>query len=279
MLNFEGATLESVVDSFFIPVRPKILKQLQRLLVDDEANISDFAKVISKDITLSSAVLKTVNSLRYAKNKEICDIQHAVCFIGKDGVNAIATSILFERAFCDVKSCLSLERFWDDSKDIAYAMTFVNGKIQSSLSDGCLYTIGLFHDCAIPAFANKFDNYKELLIEANKNMDNSVQLENTHYGINHVVVGCCIAQSWLLSESVCKVIFHHHDLNYLSSSQNREVKIGYAILKLAENLVYRNKRYSESPDWKFICDEVLKTLDLEVNEYIELEKYYSSLIL
>jgi len=279
MLSFEEATAESILDSFYIPIKPKVLSQLHWLMDDEDAAILDFAKIISKDVSLSASILSIVNSSLFSIDKNISDIQHAVCFIGKDGIISIASSVLFERAFCEIKSCLSLERFWDDSKDIAFAMTFINKKIQSPLSDGCLYSIGLFHDCGIPAFANKFDDYKELLIEANQNMGNSVQLENSKYGFNHLVVGHLIARSWHLSETICKVILHHHDLNFISNCQDINTKTGYAMLKLAENLVHRNKRYCESPDWKFTCDEVLNTLDLDVDEYIELEKYYSSLIL
>ena len=264
---------------FFIPIKPKILTQLQRLMRDEEAILADFAKVIAKDVSLSSEVLKNVNSALFALETKVTDIQHAVCFIGKDSINALATAVLFKRSFTQLDCCLTLERFWDDSKDIAYAMTFINKQLVSPMSDGPLYTIGLFHACGIPAFANKFDDYKETLIEANGAGENSISLEEHKYKVNHASVGYLIAMSWHLPEQVCNIILHHHDVNFLATTTSIDEQLGYAMLKLAENLVYRNKRHCESPDWLQVTDAVLNRLEINLDDYLELEKFYSSIIL
>ncbi len=64
-------------------------------------------------------------------------------------------------------------------------MTFINNELQSKLPGGLLYTIGLFHNCGIPAFYNKFDNYKEVLIKANQVGVYSITLEENKYRMNH----------------------------------------------------------------------------------------------
>ena len=279
MLKIKEKAINGLPHGFFIPMKPKVLTQLQRLMRDNESIISDFAKVISKDVSLSAEILKNVNSALFSLESKITDIQLAVCFIGKDAINALASAILFKRSFIHLDCCLSLERFWDDSKDIAYAMTFISKQIQSPLSGGNLYTIGLFHDCGIPAFSHKFDDYKETLIEANRAGINSIALEESKYEINHAMVGYLIAMSWHLPEKVCDIILHHHDINFLASTANNDEKLGYATLKLAENLVYRNKRHSESPDWEQVKADVLTMLAVNIDEYIELERNYSSLIL
>lgn len=233
MTNTEKVAVIVKPQGFLIPVKPKVLTQLQRLMQDHESIISDFAKVISKDVGLSSAIIQTTNSAFFALETKITDIQHAVCFIGKDIINSLATAILFKQSFTNAQSCLSLERYWDDSKDIAYAMTFISKqlKVQSQLADGTLYSIGLFHDCGIPAFANKFTDYKEILIKANQAGGNSIEPENDQYGMNHAVIGYIIAMSWHLPEHVCDIILHHHNLNFLAKTSNPEEQLGYAILK------------------------------------------------
>lgn len=274
-----GKTIQKLPTGFHIPIKPKVHTQLQRLMLDQEATLTDFAKVIAKDVSLSAEVLKNVNSALFALEIKIANINHAVCFIGKDAINALVCAILFRRSFIQLDCCLSLERFWDDSKDIAYAMTFINKQIALPLPDGVLYSIGLFHDCGIPAFSNKFADYKETLIEANRAGESSIALEQRKYEINHAIVGYLIATSWHLPEPVCNIILQHHNLNFLTESGDTEEQLGYATLKLAENLVYRNKRHSESPDWHQIKTEVLTKLEIDIEDYFELEKYYSSLIL
>ena len=279
MLNIKEKAINELPHGFYIPIKPKILTQLQRLMRDNEAILADFAKVIAKDVSLSAEVLMNVNSALFSLETKITDIQHAVFFIGKDAINSLATAILFRRSFTQLDCCLTLERFWDDSKDIAYAMTFINQQLLSPLSGGDLYTIGLFHDCGIPAFSHKFSDYRETLIKANRAEENSIALEENKYEVNHAMVGYLIAMSWHLPEQVCNIILHHHDINFLASTANTHEKLGYATLKLAENLVYRNKRHSEAPDWGQVKSDVLTMLEIDMDDYLELEKYYSSLIL
>jgi len=271
--------IEEMMNDFFIPIKPKIITQLQYLMSKSDSIIADFGKTIHKDVALSAEILKTVNTAYFGCEREICDIQYAVCYMGKDFVNALATSILFRRSYADLNCCLTLNRFWDDAKDIGFVMRSINKKIQAPISDGHLYTIGLFHDCGIPALSNTFNDYKETLIEANGQGCNSIELEQKKYNVNHAMVGYYTAKSWKIPEDICNIILHHHDVTFISGCKTTEEKFGFAILKLAENFVHRNKRYCESPDWKLVNDEVLQVLGIEVNEYTELEKYFSSLIL
>lgn len=279
MIITEEKAIDDVTQDFYIPIKPKILTQFQSLMSDNESIIADFVHIISKDVALSSAVLELINSAAFGLNKKICDIEHAVCFMGKDAINDISTAILFRRSFANVSSCLSLERYWDDAKDIAYTMAFINKKYHSQFSDGFMYTIGLFHDCGIPAFSNKFDDYKETLIECNEEGCNSIASEESKYRTNHAVVGYFIATSWNLPEEVCNIILHHHDFNFLAKTSNINEHIGFATLKLAENLVHVNKRHCESPDWQHVRDDVLNLLNLNADEYFYLEKHYSDIIL
>jgi len=279
MGNMREEAIEEMMNDFYIPIKPKIIKQLQYLMANSESTIADFGKTIYKDVALSAEIIKTVNTAYFGCEKEISDIQYAVCYMGKDFVNALATSILFRRSYAGLKCCLTLNRFWDDAKDVGFVMSSLNKKIQAPISDGYLYTIGLFHDCGIPAFSNTFNDYKETLIEANGEGCNSIELEQRKYSINHAEVGYYTAKSWNIPEEICNIILHHHDASFMANCKTAEEKLGYAFLKLAENFVYRNKRYCESPDWQNISDEVLQVLDISADEYTDLEQYFSELIL
>lgn len=279
MVDINESSVKKVIDDFYIPVKPDILTQIQYLMSNSETNISDFGKTIHKDVALSAEMLKVVNTAYFGCKREVSDIQHAVCFMGKDIVNALATSILFRNAYTDLHSCLTLNRFWDDAKDVGFVMTSINKKKQLLLQEGFLHTIGLFHDCGIPAFSSKFKDYKETLIEANGSGCNSIAVEQSKYKTNHAIVGYYTATSWNLPVEICNIILHHHDLTFINRCNSTHEKLGYALLKLAENFVHRNKRYCESPDWKHVSDDVLRILGIEFDEYNELEKYFSALIL
>ena len=279
MIDINEEVVDDVASGFHIPARPIILTQLQKLMSLEESCLSDEAKVISKDVALSSAILKTINSPFYGLDRRICNIRQAVNYIGQDAIHDLVTALLFRRSFDRIPCCISLARFWDDAKDVANAMSFIAKNIAVKLPEQCLYSTGLFHDCGIPAFANKFADYKETLIETNKEECSSIALEERKYSTNHAVIGYFIATSWYLPKDVCNIILYHHDINFLAKATGTNEHLGYAALKLAENLVDRNKRFVESPDWKYVGDDVLNVLGIEMNEYIDLDKYYSSLLL
>ncbi|MGL1956215.1 MAG: HDOD domain-containing protein [Colwellia sp.] len=278
MIYIEDKVIDDVAHGFHVPAKPETLTQLQHVMSKRESNISDESQVIANDVALSSAILKTINSPFFGLSRRVSDIHQAVCFLGMNIVNDLVTALLFRNAFDSIPSCLSLERFWDDSKDVANAMTFINKNIKNKIPLECLYTIGLFHDCGIPAFSNKYSDYKETLIEANGTRCNSVLLEENKYGANHAIIGYFIAKSWHLPNEVCNIILHHHNVDFLTKITGSDEQQGYAVLKLAENLVDRNKRHCESPDWKYVTKDVLNVLGISQEEYIDLDNLYSSFV-
>lgn len=65
----------------------------------------------------------------------------------------------------------------DVANDIANAMIFIGRKVKTKMPVEMLYTIGLFHNCGIPLLAVKYENYKNVLIEANTSGENFTAVE------------------------------------------------------------------------------------------------------
>ena len=174
MFNLDDKKMASVVSSFQIPVKPQILTDIQALLDNAEPDLGRIAVLIASDVGLSSAILKIINSPFYGMNRNISEIKQAVMMLGLKTINSLVTSLLLKSAF-QGKACISLERFWDDSLDVANAMAFIGNKVKNEIPVDMLYTIGLFHNCGIPLLALRFDDYKSILIEANRSGVNSTK--------------------------------------------------------------------------------------------------------
>jgi len=265
--------------TFNIPKKPRTLVDIRNIISDRESNITKLVDVISNDVYLSFEILETINSPSFGLDKKIKNIRHAVCLVGTQAINDIVTTILFKRSVSEFNNGLCLERFWLEAKDVAHAMAFINKNHSYQLSDEYSYIIGFFHDCGIPAFYSKFDDYKETLILCNEQGCNSVTLEVNNYKTSHAVVGYLIATYWHLPDELCNIILNHHDIKFLNNTCNINEQLGFATLKLAEQLVHRNRRHCESPDWKHVENDVLNLLKIDESKYIELEKHYFDLIL
>ncbi|OUR81122.1 hypothetical protein A9Q75_08335 [Colwellia psychrerythraea] len=276
MINLDNKKMASVVSSFQIPVKPQILTEMQLLLDEEEPDIESIADLISNDVGLSSAILKIINSPFYGMNRRISEIKQAVMILGLKAINGLVTALLLKSSF-QGNACISLERFWDDSLDVANAMTFIGNKVKNKIPVDILYSIGLFQNCGIPLLALKFDDYKEVLIEANSSGNNSIELEERKYQTNHAVLGYYVASSWHLPKEICELILRHHELDFLFEISGNKEQLAFAALKAAEHLVERVKRHNASPDWEDIKEGVLDVLGLTSIDYADLEDDFAEL--
>lgn len=278
MFNLDNKKMEAVVSSFQIPVKPQILTDMQLLLDDDEPNIDNIAALISTDVSLSSSILKIINSPFYGMNRKISEVKQAAMMLGLKTINSLVTVILLKSSFQGA-SCISLERFWDDALDTANAMAFIGNKVKNEIPIDMLYTVGLFHNCGIPLLALKFSDYKELLIEANSSGVNSIKLEEKNYKTNHAVLGYYVASSWNLPKDLCLLILQHHEVDYLSNILGNKEQLVFSVLKAAENLVERIKRHNISPDWIDVKEAALNILGITSIDYDDLEEDFSELFI
>jgi len=271
MFSLDDKKMSSVLSSFQIPVKPQILTDMQKLMSESEPDIGLIADLISNDVGLSSSILKIINSPFYGMNRRISEIKQAVMMLGLKTISGLTTALLLKNSF-QGNACISLERFWDDSLDVANAMTFIGKKIKNKIPVEMLYTIGLFHNCGIPLLAYKYKDYKELLIEANSSGVNSIALEEINYQTNHAVLGYYVASSWHLPKDVCTLILQHHENDYFSVITGDKIQLAFSALKAAENMVERVKRHNTSPDWHLIAEDVLNVLGITAIDYADLEE-------
>ncbi|MCG7495671.1 HDOD domain-containing protein [Vibrio sp. Of7-15] len=271
MISIQPDVVEANMAGFHIPAKPQVLVALQEVMNSEEPDFSDISDLISADIGLSGAILKTVNSPSYGMNREISDIKRAVCILGFSSINLLLPAFLLKKSFPDT-ACISLERFWDDSTDVANIMTFVGKQLAGSIPTESLYALGLFRNCGIPAMAVKYSDYKHILIQANeRGSESQIVLENNRFKTNHAVIGYFIANSWNLPKPLCNLILQHHELDFLEQDEDPTNQISFAILKMSENIVNRHKRFKDTADWPYVADKVFDTLGICDLDYSDME--------
>jgi HD-like signal output (HDOD) protein len=272
---------EEIIEHFSIPPKPAILIALQQELSKTDPDPVDYADIISRDVALSAVVLKTVNSPMFALQRELADIRQAVVLLGADRLNHLVTFFALRQTF-NGKSSISLEKFWDNTMEVATMSRFV----RNYLADRCqveaneLYALGLFRDCGIPLMAMKYGNYREVLSEANHSPHHSfTEIEDGHYGTNHAIVGYFVASSWHLPGDLSELILRHHDPEFLTDNLVSEVdKDLYALIKIASMAATRYKYGVADSEWPLTREQVLthfELSDLDFNEMLAdlLEEY------
>ncbi len=246
-----------IIDSFRIPPKPALLISLQQELAKEDQNPRAYAELIIQDVALSAIVLKTVNSPVFGLKRELSDIRQAVVMLGADRLTHLVTYFALRQSITG-KASISLEKFWDNTMEVATMSRFVleqlDGKVD--VDEDALYALSLFRDCGIPLMAMKYSDYRNVLYEA-----------------NHSPHHC--------PKSLCELILRHHDPNFLIDSlTTEEEKDLYALMKIASAAATRYKYGKTDSEWPMTSEAVLTHLgmsDIDFDEMMAdlLESYHA----
>jgi len=271
MIKIDKEKATEIISSYQIPARPEILHALHQEQTAREPDIHKFGQIISLDISLAACVLKTINSPVFGLNRTVTDIQQSVMLLGMD--NIINLVSFFElRNKLSGKACISLERFWDSSTEVANVMVFLQQRLNLKIPPEYVYSGGLFRDCGIPLLAMKYQNYKETLVTANNTPDRQVtDIEEECHDTNHTVVGYFVGTSWNLPDIICELILRHHDPTVLQDvSCSEEFKILFCLFKMADNIINEHRRFRPSNDWRWAEEQVMYYLGISEPDYNEI---------
>jgi len=257
-----------------IPSQPKILLHIRKEQAKPHPDMQVIADLICKDVGLSAAVLKTINSPFYGMRRRIDSIQQAAVLLGIKNVSSLVTSSVLRSTIND-KACISLERFWDSATDIANISLMLAKHFYLPYPDDS-YTLGLFHDCGIALMAQKFPDYVEALAEGNSSADRTLtEVEDECYNTSHAVVGYYTCKSWHLPETISTIVRDHHNLDqlFLATSDSVVRDQMLAILKMAGYFCRSFQSLQRDLEWDRIHDDVLQVLVLDEDQFDEIEQY------
>ncbi|WP_438969691.1 HDOD domain-containing protein [Methylophaga sp.] len=282
MQDISETKAESITSQFRIPPKPTVLIALQQELDKTDPDPVDFANVIEQDVALSAVVLKTVNSPAFGLNRKLSNIRQAVVMIGADKLNHLITYFTLRQSLSG-KASISLEKFWDNTMEVATMSRFVHRLFADRVSapPDDLYALGLFRDCGIPLMAMKYSNYKDVLFEANHSPHHVfTEVEEEHYGTNHAIVGYFVASSWNIPKTLYELVLRHHEPDFLQQTTVSESqKDLYCLIKIASNAATQYKYGKVDSEWPITEELVLTHLKMSDHDYQEmmadlLDEYY-----
>ncbi|MFT5815766.1 MAG: HD-like signal output (HDOD) protein [Psychroserpens sp.] len=264
MLIVDQYVLDDISRGFSVPAQPKLLLNLLTLMAEANPDINAISRAISKDIAVSAAILKTINSPLYGLGRTITDIKMSVNYIGIFGVVMLVTGSLFKKSF-DPKSCsINLENFWQVTSDIADAAMLLGQRYKPGIANDRFFSLGLFHACGVPVMAMKYHDYQQLLDNALTTPEIALtEIEEQHYGVNHATIGYYVASSWRLPKDVCQIILQHRDRNFISELNGSQEQDLFAVLKLSEQLISMKHSNLPSADWPYVQENVCKILAID----------------
>ena len=258
---------EEVVRNIGLPPCPAILAGLVREMRNDEPDFNKLGQLIGGDVTLAAAMLKTVNSPFYGLRTKVASIKQALALLGLRTVTHLVTGLLLRQAF-PAGAGAHLEEFWERSAGNARASACLARKLKGVDADET-YTFALFRDCGIPAMMAGYRDYRpEHAVPAPGQLVTARETER--YGMNHAVMGSCLAKSWLLPEAICHAVLWHHEYPALADGSARIPAASLRLIALGlagEQLFARHAMSVSCPEWGERGAYVLENLGLEEGEF------------
>ena len=262
-----------VLANIVIPPCPRIVVAMVQEARADEPDLLKLDKLISGDVGLASAVIKSANSPFYGLNHKVQAVRSALQVLGIRSVTNIVTMLALRNALTAPGKAADpfWEQFWDRTNYHAIACARLARQLRFISTDGA-FTFGLFNDCGIPILMQRFADYRETMRQAASGERLLVDIEYERHQATHPLIGSLLARSWYLPDLVCDAIRDHHrfDLLYEEAAPGQGDVIALTAISLIADYLVDDFIGSELDSaWQRHGAQALDYLGIDEEELLE----------
>lgn len=196
-----------------LPLIPKVMFEVTKMLHDQTANTNTLATLIGKDQGLTAKILSVANSPLYGLSRKVTSLEFAIIVLGFKEISDIVTAISLNDA---IKA--SSDKYFDQNEFWVHSMvtgTAARGIAQSLgyLDMGSdAFVAGVLHELGIQVI-HRFlhPQYIQImeLVCSNPEMD-YMEAEMEILGLTHQDAGRFLAEKWNLPDVLCDTLSFHH---------------------------------------------------------------------
>lgn len=195
-----------------LPTLPKVVTQITNLLQNPRTSADEVGRAITMDQSLSSKVLKLVNSAFYGFPGRINTITHAIVILGFNTVkNIVLTASIFEKlGGRGGNQSFDLEKFWLHSIGTGVIGKEISKKINFRFQEET-FIAGLLHDIGkIITFKYMPEDFAKVCAAREEQNCLLMEAEKKVMDVTHDEIGGWLGQKWNLPEDLRFAILYHH---------------------------------------------------------------------
>ena len=196
-----------------LPTLPEIYIRVSELLDDDFSSAHDIGEAVQTDPSLTTRILKLVNSAYYGLPNPVTSVAQAVSLLGRAQLKQILLGSVLAGIFSDLRiPNFSMRDFWQHSIKTAIIARHLAMQNANILDHEAFFTAGLLHDIGRLVIAKAEPDLTVHIRErARSEHRDIVDVETEVLGISHVDVGMAMMQNWSLPGVLTKCIARHHE--------------------------------------------------------------------
>ncbi len=214
---------------------------LRELLDSDSGYTHQISDVIRRDPSLTSRVLRLVNSVYYGLPRRVTSIEQAVLYLGVRQVRQLVVVTPFIEQFHSLtaNTAFTWKLFWQHCISTAMISHELMELVREP-QDDLAYISGLLHDVGKIVMASAFPNhFRAIRTRLNAGEQDLLGTERDILGIDHAELGALYLEGHTLPEGLALAARHHH-----APENQPEAKLAAAV-QLADLLV-RNAKIGHS---------------------------------
>ncbi len=252
----------NIIDS--LPQIPDNIIKINQLLSDPNSKMSKIAMLISSDVSLTTDLLKLVNSAFFALSSPCSNIADAVKLVGIRGIKNMLISVGSMNSLGTISANANKELWVHAYRTAFYSYNLARNLCsddRSVVDDS--YLCGLLHDMGKLVFEAAHPDMIASVekICGQKGIEPAV-FEKLIAGVNHGEVGALIAEKWKFPDVIVSVIRHHHEPDLATAATKKLTSLVY----LADMLVHYQ---SGEIDFYQIDPEVLAMFNISSEEMLK----------
>ncbi len=238
-----------------MPVLPKVVGEIQRVINRPDTNIDAVAQAIEKDAVISVKMITVCNSSVYRGTELFTTVRQAVTRLGMKQVNSIimtlSTRNLYRTANRQMRGLM--EKLWMHSLATAYGARTLAQQLKFEDPER-LFLMGLLHDIGMI-----------LLIKAIEEMGEQVQsidMDSIAETLRefHTSIGAALLQRWKFPKDFMRVAEMHEGPHYFESTP-REVLVVNVANHLSREIGY--PMFADQEEQEIWDLEATKLLDIK----------------
>lgn len=190
----------------------RVISEIIRVMNDPLSTAKELKEIIEVDPPLTMRVLKRANSVYYARQRTISDIQEAIIWIGFSALKELALNQKIYELFGQAETIHGFSRIelWKQSVSVAITAKLIYRREFGQPGDNA-YAAGLLHNIGI-IIIDQFlrEEFEAILIRHENGNTNLYQDERSILGFDHAQLGMTLVNRWGLPDELSTSIGHHH---------------------------------------------------------------------
>jgi putative nucleotidyltransferase with HDIG domain len=212
---------------------PTIAAKVMQIVNDPHSSAEDVAKFISRDVALTSKVLRLANSAFYGIPRTISSVNSAIVILGFNTIRSLVLSASVLKVFPAKPGLVAFDRkaFWKHSFMVGIASRMVAQiyRKKKLVDMETAFSAGLLHDIGkiiLEQFSN--DDYLPVLKAAKDQGIPLYMAEKAMLGMSHADVSGMLVDKWQMPNELKGPIVNHHSPMEDKASQDMACIVHYA---------------------------------------------------